>query len=97
MAQNLTLMAFSGKLSQYQSNNQINLNQFMLLNYLQIVISILMIVAILLQQRGTGLSSAFGGEGGIYRTKRGIEKSLHIFTIILAGCFLLIALLNIIY
>lgn len=69
----------------------------MLLNILQIIIAVLLIVSILLQQRGTGLSSAFGGEGGIYRTKRGLEKYLHIFTIILAAVFLITALLNIIY
>ncbi|MCX6746501.1 MAG: preprotein translocase subunit SecG [Candidatus Parcubacteria bacterium] len=69
----------------------------MILNILQIIISVLLIVCILIQQRGTGLSSAFGGEGNIYRTKRGLEKSLHIFTIFLAAIFLLTALLNIIY
>jgi len=69
----------------------------MLLNVIQIIISILLIVAILLQQRGTGLSSAFGGQGGIYRTKRGLEKSLHILTIILAVIFLITALLNILF
>jgi len=69
----------------------------MLLNLIQIIISILLITAILLQQRGTGLSSAFGGQGNIYRTKRGLEKSLHIATIILAALFLLTALLNILY
>jgi len=69
----------------------------MILNILQIIISILLIIAILLQQRGSGLSSAFGGDSSIYRTKRGLEKSLHIFTIILAILFLVTALLNILY
>jgi len=69
----------------------------MILNILQIIISALLIIAILLQQRGSGLSSAFGGDSSIYRTKRGLEKSLHIFTIILAVLFLVTALLNILY
>jgi len=69
----------------------------MILNILQIVISVLLVVAILLQQRGSGLSSAFGGDSSIYRTKRGLEKSLHIFTIVLAVLFLVTALLNILY
>jgi len=69
----------------------------MILNIAQIIISILLITAILLQQRGTGLSSAFGGEGGFYRTKRGLEKSLHILTIILTIAFLGTALLHILY
>ena len=44
-------------------------------------------VAILLQQRGVGLGSAFGGEGAIYRTKRGIEKGIFIATIVFAIIF----------
>ncbi len=53
-------------------------------------------VAILLQQRGGGLSSVFGGEGGFYRTRRGAEKVIFVSTIILAILFLLTAFLNII-
>lgn len=69
----------------------------MILNIIQIIISIVLIIVILLQQRGTGLGAAFGGEGNIYRTKRGLEKSLHIFTIVLVVIFLGTALLNMLY
>jgi len=62
----------------------------------QVVISILLIVAILLQNRGTGLGSAFGGSGGVYLTKRGLEKKLFIVTIILAVAFFSISFLGII-
>lgn len=62
----------------------------------QIVISLLLIAAILLQQRGTGLSATFGGEGNIYRTKRGLEKFIFGATIVLAILFFGAALLNII-
>lgn len=62
----------------------------------QIAVSVLLIAAILLQQRGTGLSSAFGGEGNVYRTKRGLEKGLFIGTIALAIAFFTLALLNVI-
>lgn len=62
----------------------------------QIAVSVLLIAAILLQQRGTGLSSAFGGEGNVYRTKRGLEKALFIGTIALAIAFFTLALLNVI-
>jgi len=58
-----------------------------LLTTIQIISAILLIIAILLQQRGTGLGSAFGGEGAIYRTKRGLEKGIFIFTIIIAIIF----------
>lgn len=69
----------------------------MILSIIQIVIAVLMVIAILLQQRGTGLSSAFGGEGNVYRTKRGAEKIIFISTIILAVGFLVTAFLNILY
>jgi preprotein translocase subunit SecG len=69
----------------------------MILNIIQIIIAVILIAVILLQQRGTGLGATFGGEGNIYRTKRGLEKSLHIVTIILAIIFLGTALLNALY
>lgn len=62
----------------------------------QVVVSILLIVAILLQSRGTGLGSAFGGSGGVYLTKRGLEKKLFIVTIILAVLFFSLSILGII-
>ena len=54
----------------------------------QIIISILLVVVILMQQKGSGLGSAFGGEGAVYRTKRGAEKLIFRLTIILAILFL---------
>lgn len=62
----------------------------------QIVISALLVTSILLQQRGAGLSGAFGGEGGVYFKKRGMEKILFIATIILAGLFILSAVVRMI-
>ena len=62
----------------------------------QIVVSILLIIAILLQNRGAGLGSAFGGSGGVYLTKRGLEKKLFIVTIILAVLFFSLSFLGII-
>lgn len=54
-----------------------------LLNILQIVVSVLLIISILIQNKGAGLSGVFGGEGNVYRTKRGAEKFLFYFTIVL--------------
>jgi len=62
------------------------------LQIVQIIISILLMVAILLQNRGVGLSGVFGGSGNIYRTKRGVEKKLFIATIILAVLFFAVSL-----
>lgn len=69
---------------------------FTILNIAQIVLSGLLVASVLLQARGTGLGSAFGGEGNIYRTKRGIEKILFYATIILAALFLGTAFANVI-
>lgn len=62
----------------------------------QIAVSTLLIIAILLQSRGTGLGSTFGGEGNVYRTKRGVEKILFRSTIVFAVAFLGLALATII-
>jgi preprotein translocase subunit SecG len=58
------------------------------LNITQIILSVLLITAILLQQRGSSLGMAFGGDSTVFRTKRGIEKKLFITTIILSVLFI---------
>ncbi|OGZ17719.1 MAG: preprotein translocase subunit SecG [Candidatus Nealsonbacteria bacterium RBG_13_36_15] len=63
-----------------------------ILTYLQILVGICLIVFILLQQRGTALGSAFGGEGGFYGTRRGIQKKLFWATVILGALFIILAL-----
>lgn len=65
-----------------------------ILNIIQLITAILLIAAILMQSRGTGLGAAFGGEGNVYRTKRGLEKTLFRGTIVLAVIFLGTALGN---
>lgn len=58
----------------------------------QLVVAVLMTVAILLQNRGAGLGGIFGGGGGVYLTKRGLEKKLFVATIVLAVIFILLSL-----
>lgn len=65
-----------------------------ILNIFQIVIAVLLVVTILFQQRGTGLSSTFGGGGDVYFKKRGAEKIIFIATIILATIFILSAIIR---
>lgn len=60
----------------------------MMLTYIQIGISGLLIVGVLLQQRGGGLSSTFGGGSMEYSTKRGAEKVIFYATIVLAVSFI---------
>ncbi len=59
-----------------------------ILSIVTVVSSILLMVAILLQNQGSGLGSAFGGESNFYRTKRGAEQALFVATIALAIIFI---------
>lgn len=67
------------------------------LSIAQIIVAILLIVFILLQQRGTALGSALGGSGGgFYATRRGVQKKIFWATIIFGALFIILALLNLI-
>lgn len=57
------------------------------LSVLTVLSSVMLIVAILLQNQGSGLGSAFGGETSFYRTKRGAEQALFYATIVLSVVF----------
>lgn len=50
----------------------------------QLVLGISIIVTVLLQQKGSGVGSVFGGEAVVYRSRRGVEKLLHYTTIVAA-------------
>lgn len=52
-----------------------------------IVLSALLIGAVLLQARGAGLGAAFGGEGNVFRTKRGVERVLFRATVVISILF----------
>jgi preprotein translocase subunit SecG len=70
------------------------------LNIAQLLISIILVVVVLLQVRGTDVGAAFGGGGGggsSYRTRRGLEKTLFQLTIILAIIFVGISALSVRY
>lgn len=66
------------------------------LPWAQIVLSVLLIGAVLLQQSEAGLGGAFGGgsEANVFKTKRGIEKQMFIATIVIAILFAVSALAN---
>jgi preprotein translocase subunit SecG len=63
-----------------------------IIQIIQLIIAVLLIVSILLQNRGTGLSGIFGGSDNVYRTKRGVEKFLFISTIVIGILFIVVAL-----
>jgi len=58
----------------------------------QILLAIVMIGAILLQTRGSGFSGFGSSDSSIYRTRRGFEKTLFQFTIILAVVWVLVSI-----
>ena len=60
-----------------------------------IIISVVLILVILLQTKGSSFSGAFGGDSGsINRTRRGVEKSLFQLTIGIAAFFVLLAIVT---
>lgn len=65
--------------------------------FLQIVLALILVALILIQGRGVGLSSAFGGGGETFKTRRGVEKMVFYLTIgtaILFGLSLIVAILT---
>ncbi len=61
-------------------------------NVAQIILSIALILVVLLQVRGGGLGGIFGQADTVYRTKRGVEKTLFQLTIVLIVLFITISL-----
>ena len=57
-----------------------------------LIVSVALTFAILLQSRGSGLGGTFGGDSAVYRSRRGIERRLWQFTIVLIVLFVLFAL-----
>ncbi len=65
------------------------------LNIAQIVIAIALILTVLLQVRGGGLGGIFGQPDSVYRTKRGVEKTLFQLTIALVVIFIVLSLISV--
>lgn len=64
----------------------------MFLLILQIVVAVILIAVILLQAQGSGLSTAFGGGGEFYRSRRSAEKVLVWVTILLSSLFAILSI-----
>ncbi|OIO07782.1 preprotein translocase subunit SecG [Candidatus Falkowbacteria bacterium CG_4_10_14_0_2_um_filter_41_15] len=63
----------------------------------QFIFGVLLVLAILMQNRGAGLGGVFGGSGGVYLSKRGLEKKLFIATIVISILFFATSLAIIIF
>ena len=64
------------------------------LNVAQIVLALALILAILLQVRGGGLGGIFGQADTVFRTRRGVEKTLFQLTIILVVLFIIVSIIS---
>ena len=60
----------------------------------QIIVAVVLIVVLLLQVRGGGLGGIFGQADTTFRTRRGLEKTLFQFTIVLVVVFIVLAVLS---
>ncbi len=60
-----------------------------------VIIALTLIGIVLLQGQGSGLGSAFGGDAGVQRTRRGVEKTMFNLTLTLASIFLLLSLVTV--
>ncbi len=62
---------------------------------IQIILSIAVMALVLLQAKGSGLSGVFGGDGGVYKTRRGIERTLFNVTIGVSIAFFTISVISV--
>jgi preprotein translocase subunit SecG len=65
---------------------------------IQIIVAVAVIVFILLQARGAGLGSVFGGSsaGSVFKTRRGVERLIFNITVVLVILFALISVASVI-
>lgn len=60
-----------------------------IIEFIMIGSALLMVVSILLQQRGATLGAGFGSSGELYTTRRGVDKNLFEVTIVFAVIFVM--------
>ena len=65
------------------------------LNIIEILVSIVLIFVVLLQTRGSGFSATFSSDSSIYRSRRGVEKTLFNFTIGVAVLFVIVSIASV--
>ncbi len=63
----------------------------------QLIVSAALVLSILLQSRGSGLGGTFGGDSTVYRSRRGIERRLWQFTLVLLILFVAFSLASFIF
>ncbi len=63
----------------------------------QLIVAIALIVVVLFQLHGGGMGGIFGQTDSVYRTRRGVERSLFILTIVLAVIFVIVAIILVLF
>jgi len=63
---------------------------------IEVILSVALIAAVLLQTRGSGLGGIFGGQSVVYQSRRGVEKTLFRVTVGLSVAFLVFATITVI-
>ena len=66
------------------------------ISLIQIILGVLLILVIIIQQKGTGVGTAFGGDLSFYSTKRGAEKVLFYATIVISVVFIISSLVGLV-
>ena len=66
------------------------------LNLAQILVSVVLILLVLLQTRGTGFASGYSADTSIFRTRRGVEKTIFQLTIMVGVVFLIVSILSVV-
>ena len=67
------------------------------LNIVQVILSVALIALVILQSKGGGLSRMMGGGGGIYKTRRGFEKTLFNITLGVIVTFFLFSIVSVVF
>jgi len=65
-------------------------------NVIQIIISVALVALILVQSKGSGVGSVFGGDSSIHKTRRGVEKTMHQATIWLSLAFFAVSVISVV-
>ncbi|MBI2953984.1 MAG: preprotein translocase subunit SecG [Chloroflexi bacterium] len=68
---------------------------FTYLNIVQIIVSLFLIIAVLIQSKGEGFSGTFSSESSVFRTRRGVEKTLFQLTLILGVVFIVVSVASV--
>ena len=65
-------------------------------NIVEIIISLVLVLVLLVQSRGAGFDGTFNSDSSVFRTRRGVEKTLFQLTIVLAVVFVIVSVLSVV-